>query len=351
MRQIYNEIIKRNDFTPEDWKKVTIKVIHKKGDVDNVGNYRPICSLRTLYKLFSTILYGRLFPVLDQKQAEDQAGFRKSYQITDHLTTYRLMEQKCHEWGINLWTATVDFTKAFDSITHTSNWDALKSCNIDHEYISLLKKMYKDQMASVQTDEESNIFEIRKGTKQGDPLSSLLFNTVLQYSLKNEIQRLQKKKGVGIYLSDYDHDCLTDLEMDIGNVGIECPAKPITHAFIHFKNDGERNKFIRSAILLKKEMRVRKDKDNEINGRRRKVPQQKNGVRQIQNPHETQCPTRINNHELDNEIRINQWSDCCEDSTKWKPQNALNTEMLKPKSKNKCKNGRQKPHRNDCEQS
>ena len=31
VRQVFNDIIKRNEFTPEDWKKVTIKVIHKKG--------------------------------------------------------------------------------------------------------------------------------------------------------------------------------------------------------------------------------------------------------------------------------------------------------------------------------
>ena len=85
VRQIFNEIIKKNEFTPEDWKKLTIKVIHKKVDVENVSNYRPICSLPALYKLFSTMLYGRLYPVLDQKQAEDQAGFRKSYQTTNHL--------------------------------------------------------------------------------------------------------------------------------------------------------------------------------------------------------------------------------------------------------------------------
>ena len=39
---------------------------------------------------------------------------------------------------------------------------------------------------------------------------------------------------------------------------IEGPAKPITHAFIHFKNDEERNKFVRSANMLKKELRGRK---------------------------------------------------------------------------------------------
>ena len=89
VRQLFNEIIKRNNFTPEDWKKVKIKVIYKKGDVENVGNYRPTCSFPALYKLFSTILYGRLYPMLDQKQAEDQTGFRKTYQTTDHLATYR----------------------------------------------------------------------------------------------------------------------------------------------------------------------------------------------------------------------------------------------------------------------
>ena len=66
-----------------------------------MSNYRPICSLPAMYKLFSTILYGRLYPMLDQKQAEDQAGFRKTYQTTDHFATYRLIEQKCQEWGIS----------------------------------------------------------------------------------------------------------------------------------------------------------------------------------------------------------------------------------------------------------
>ena len=96
--------------------------------------------------------------------------------------------------------------------SHTKSiWKALKFCGINHEYISLLKKIYKDQKASVQTVVESNMFENKKGTKQGDLLSSLLFNTVLQYSLKDEIQRWQKRKGMGFYLSVDDHDCLRSL--------------------------------------------------------------------------------------------------------------------------------------------
>ena len=180
--QTFNEIIKQNEFTPEAWKKVKIKLIHKKGDVENVGNYRPICSLPALYKLFSTILYRRYrTKSRNATSGQSKCGQRRSTSRR-HLTPL-----------------------------HKSIWKALKSCGIKHDYIGLLKKIYRDQKASVHTDEESNMFEIKKGTKLGDPLSSLLFNTVVHNSLNDDIQRLQKRKGMGIYLSDHDHDCLTNL--------------------------------------------------------------------------------------------------------------------------------------------
>ena len=54
--QIFNEIVKQNEFTTEAWRKVRIKVIHNKGHVEDVRNYRQICSLPALCKLFTTIL-------------------------------------------------------------------------------------------------------------------------------------------------------------------------------------------------------------------------------------------------------------------------------------------------------
>ena len=105
-----------------------------------------------------------------------------------------MLEQKCQEWRIKMWTATVDFTKAFDSISHNSIWEALQSCNVDHGYVCFLRTIYKHQKASVQTDEESEIFDIQKGSKQGDPMSSLLFNTVLQYASKKRNTTIAKEK-------------------------------------------------------------------------------------------------------------------------------------------------------------
>ena len=148
---------------------------------------------------------------VDQIQPEDQGGFRRSFQTLDHLATYRMIEQKCQEWCVNMWIATIDFMKAFDSTKHNAIWDALKTCGIEHEYISLLKRIYKKTKAAVMADKESDMFKIKKGTQQGDPLSSLLFNIVLQVPLRDDLPRWQKKKGMGMCLGDYELDCLTNL--------------------------------------------------------------------------------------------------------------------------------------------
>ena len=114
IRQIFNEVLKHDDCTPETWRRIRIKVIYKKGNVEDVGNYRPNCTLTALCKLYSTIVYNRLYSRLDQAQSEDQGGFRRSHQTLDHHATHRLLEQKCREWSIKMWVGTVDFVKAFD---------------------------------------------------------------------------------------------------------------------------------------------------------------------------------------------------------------------------------------------
>ena len=53
-------------------------------------------------------------------------------------------------------------------------------------------------------------------------------------------------------------EMIKEIGMDHEKVKLVCPAKPITHAFVYFENDSESNKFIRSANMLKKELKGRK---------------------------------------------------------------------------------------------
>ena len=57
------------------------------------------------------------------------------------------------------------------------------------------------------------MFKIKRGTKQGDPVSSVLFNTVLQMALKDDVERWRKSEGMGIRLADRESDCLTNLRL------------------------------------------------------------------------------------------------------------------------------------------
>ena len=63
-------------------------------------------------------------------------------------------------------------------------------------------------MKTQEVREGTDMFEIKKGTKQGDPLSSLLLNTVLQVALKDDLPRWEKKKGMGTCFrtGHYNHD-------------------------------------------------------------------------------------------------------------------------------------------------
>ena len=155
-------------------------------------------------------MHARLAPGLHRIQLLDQAGFRPNHRCEDHLMVYRVLEQRCREWGVPLYISTIDCTKAFDSIKHSALWKSLKFYGVKPAYVRLLQRLYSQQEGTVLTDKESDVFSIKRGTKQGDPLSSLLFNTVLQYSLEEDPKRWQEKRK-GIKLSDAAEDCLTNL--------------------------------------------------------------------------------------------------------------------------------------------
>ena len=72
------------------------------------------------------------------------------------------------------------------------SWSSLQYCGIKPAYVRLLQRLYSQQEGTVLTDKESDVFPIKRGTKQGDPLSSLLFNTVLQFFLENDLKRWQE---------------------------------------------------------------------------------------------------------------------------------------------------------------
>ena len=70
-------------------------IFFKKGNRKDIKNYRPICLLSNMYKLFTKIITttSRLAKKLDENQPREQAGFRRKCSTTDDIHAINQHEQ------------------------------------------------------------------------------------------------------------------------------------------------------------------------------------------------------------------------------------------------------------------
>ena len=165
---------------PKTWKEANMVIFFKKGNRKDIKNYRPICLLSNMYKLFTKIITTRLEKKLDENQPREQAGFRSKYSTTDHIHAINQLKEKCREYNIPLCVAFVDYEKAFDSVQTQAILTSLQEQGIEDVYIEILKDIYTDSSVTVHLHKESEKIRIKRGVRQGDTISPKLFTATLE---------------------------------------------------------------------------------------------------------------------------------------------------------------------------
>ena len=187
--------IQEQDNIMERIEEFYSELFDKKGNRKYIKNYRPICLLSNMYKLFTKIITTRLEKKLDENQPREQAGFRSKYSTTDHIHAINQLKEKCREYNIPLYVAFVDYEKAFDSVQTQPILTSLQEQGIEDVYIEILKDIYTDSSVTVHLHKESEKIRIKRGVRQGDTISPKLFTATLE----SMFRRLNwENKGVKI---------------------------------------------------------------------------------------------------------------------------------------------------------
>jgi len=159
-------------------------LIFKKGSPDNIKNYRPICLLSIVYKVFTRILLKRMRMRLNEECSVEQAGFRSGFSTIDHIHSLRQLIQKHNEFNLPLYLIFIDFEKAFDSVEHNAILHALKSQGIQHHLIEIIEEINKNTKTAIKLFSEDIEVRIGRGVRQGDVISPNLFTCVLEQVMR-----------------------------------------------------------------------------------------------------------------------------------------------------------------------
>ena len=185
--ELFNSILDAGHF-PSCWSEGYIIPLHKKGNMENVENYRGITLLSTLGKLFTRILNNRLNEWAEKYNVyvEAQAGFRQNMGTIDNIFTLHSIIAYYLNSGRKLFVSFVDFTKAFDYVVRENLWQKMIKFGIRGKILQVIKSMYTSVKSKVKYENTlSEEFTCALGVRQGECLSPFLFAMYLN-DLENE---------------------------------------------------------------------------------------------------------------------------------------------------------------------
>lgn len=168
-----------NSLYPTSWTKGIIVPVPKKGNLNDVNNYRGITLTSIFSKLYSIILDNRLRLWADNNNllSDYQYGFRSKRSTSDCIfVLWSIIKKVINNDKRKLYCAFVDFRKAFDVVYRNGIWLKLIRYGVSSRMVSMLRKIYDVVASCVRVNSEyTDFFESHMGVKQGEPLSPLLF--------------------------------------------------------------------------------------------------------------------------------------------------------------------------------
>ena len=202
LRTLVNEILE-GGVLPDDWKVGIVKLLLKKSPASNLSNQRPVCCIRTVYKLISAIINNRMTKLLERYDVleEQQEGFRARRSCPRQTHKLVSIIEDAKENKKQLYCLWIDWGNAFNSADQEVLWEAMKLSGFDQADIALVAELYRNSTLVIDNSfGRTAELDCNCGVKQGDIISPTVFSILMNILLRN-----MSRSGAGYTMADGTH--------------------------------------------------------------------------------------------------------------------------------------------------
>jgi hypothetical protein len=156
-----------------------ITLIPKVKEANKIQQYRPICLLNVSFKIFTKVATIRINSVADNIITPTRTTFMRGRNILEGVVILHETVHELHRRNQNGIIFKIDFEKAYDKV----KWDFLTQTlwlkGFSTKWIEWIKSFISGGSVAINiNDEIGPFFHTKKGLRQGDPQSPILFNIV-----------------------------------------------------------------------------------------------------------------------------------------------------------------------------
>ena len=162
-------------------QKGLMVLIHKKGDKENLDNWRPVSLPCADYKLIAKAHADKLRLALPEIINADQTAGVPGREITDNLWLMRDLFDYSAEQRAPGYLVSLDQSKAFDRVSHSFLDKVMTKFGFGPKFKNWITTIYKGSISYIQNNGHLSLpVPIKRGVRQGCPLSAYLYIMVAE---------------------------------------------------------------------------------------------------------------------------------------------------------------------------